>query len=470
LKAKFTLLAALSLASFYICGCASSNAYKNQFADVDAKLTCKDYKTILMQIEEHRSKCYKKKDIVLYYLDTGLLKHYDKQWSASSAALEQAERAIEESYTKSISHAASSMMLNDNALVYAGEEYEDVYLNIFNSLNYIHAGKFEDAMVEVRRIGNKLDQLEDRNLSYAQQYRQINKQGLKFRHKQKYPRFYDTALGRYISMLVYRAAGKMDDARIDLEHIGRLWKTAPNIYTFRMPPLQTALQPSPEGYAKLNVISFVGRLPDKYARTMYITTRPHSIVISRITQLPDGKRSTARVESIPWSGRQLPDGLTMKFETPYMKVRPGNVCSMKLMINNQEMMALSPIESMGTVALETFKVKVPLIYMRTVLRVVLKAVACIKIGEELRDKDDSSRDMAELLLQITAAMTEDADLRVSQFFPELASVCEVELPVGSYQVKVVCYDRQGRRIHTDDIGTVNVRREQLNLVESHYLN
>ena len=469
LKAKAILLLLPALPLVYICGCASSAAYKKQFAEVDPKLRAHDYQTILQEIDENREHCYKKKDRVLYYLDTGLLNHYAGKWQLSNKMLESAERAIEECYTKSMSRAASSMLLNDNVLVYSGEQYEDVYINVFNALNYIRLGNIEDAMVEVRRMGNKLNMLEDRNAVYARQYNQVRRNGLGFKHKQTKCRFYDSALGRYISMLVYRTDGRLDDARIDMNHIKALWRTAPQLYSFKMPPLDRALKPPPPGYAKINVISFIGRLPDKYARTLYITTRPRYITVTESVQLANGQRRTKVLETIPWQGKKpLPNGMRLKFEVPYMRARPSKVGSIRLMVNDCELGWFVPLESMEKVALETFKVRSPLIYMRAVLRTAIKSIACAQTLEELKKQNNGQPVPADIVSALFSA-TEHADLRVSQFFPAMATIYELDMPEGSYHLKVVYYNRQKEKIFVDDLGKVKIRSGRLNLQESHYL-
>ncbi len=449
-------------------GCASAATYKRQFAEVDEKLHAQDYQTILLNIEASKERCYKKKDRILYYLDVGLLNHFANNWRESNALLEEAERAIESAYTRSVTRATASMMLNDNVLEYAGEAHEDLYLNIFKALNYVKLGESDSAMVEVRRISNKLNMLEDKNAKFAQKYNQSQNTGK--RYKQGRNRFYDSALARYLSMIMYRANGNADDARIDRDRIKAIWKSTGNIYTFRMPSFATTLMPSPDGYAKLNVISFIGRLPDKLARTLYIRTQPWSITVTATQQNEYNQHQVKVLEVIPWRGRDpLPLGMQMKFQVPYMKMRPSRVGSIRLMLNNHELGRFSTIESMDKVAYEIFKVKEPLIYLKTVMRTALKSIACAATVKELQSHSDGQNIPPELI-ELMFAVTENADLRVSQFFPASASICEIDVPIGTYSVSVVYYDHSGMKIFTDSLGGINVKAGKLNLLESHYLN
>ncbi len=449
-------------------GCASTMTYKQQFVGIDEKLRAQDYGKALSQIRSAKNTFYKRKDQILYYLDLGMLSHFDGSWDDSNEALSRAEEAIEMAYTRSVSRATASVMLNDNTLEYAGEDHEDVYLNVFKALNYLKLGAPDEAMVEVRRIGNKLNLLEDRHAQMAAGYNRSEHRGKRFR--QGHNRFYDSALARYLSMLMYRANGQWDDARIDLDHIRELWHRASHVYSFRMPPFDTVLDPCPDGYAKLNVISFFGRCPDKFARTLYIHTQPRSITITATQQTSYQHHKVRALEVIPWAGKDpLPVGTQLKFQVPYMKRRGTQVRRIRLLLNGREVRSFSTIESMEKVADQTFKVKEPLLYLKTITRAVAKGVARAQAVAELQRHRDGQK-VPIFLVDAMFAATENADLRVSQFFPAVAGICEIDVPEGQHRVSVAYYDRSGNRIFTDDLGTIDVSRERLNLLESCYLN
>jgi hypothetical protein len=458
----------VSTSVILISGCASTMTYKQQFVGIDEKLRTHNYEAALSQVRSAKNSFYKQKDQVLYYLDLGMLSHLDGRWGDSNDALTRAERAIENAYTRSVSRATASVMLNDNTLEYVGEDYEDVYLNVFKSLNYVKLGAFDDAMVEVRRIGNKLNVLEDRHARMADGYNRSEHRGKRFRQGRN--RFYDSALARYLSMLMYRANGQWDDARIDLDRIRDLWGRSPDIYSFRMPSLETVLDPCPDGYAKLNVISFFGRSPDKLARTLYIHTQPRAITITASQQVAYQQRHVKALEVIPWAGKDpLPVGVQLKFQVPYMKMRGSRVSRIRLLLNGHEVATLRTIESMDKVAYETFKVKEPLIYLKTITRCVAKGVARAQAVAELQKHRDGQK-VPVFLIDAMFAATENADLRISQFFPAAAGICEIDVPEGRHRVNVVYYDRNGNRLYTDDLGTVDVAGDTLNLLQSCYLN
>ncbi len=452
-------------------GCASTRTSKQHLFGIENRLSGHDFAGALAQIEAAKTTAYKEKDRILYYLDAGMLCHYNAHWAESNELLTQAEHAIEEAYTRSVSKAATSIMLNDNALEYAGEDYENVYLNVFKAINFLKQDAFDPAFVEVRRINDKLNLLEDKYARMATEYNKTTKDsGTSKTFQPGRIRFYNSALARYMSMLMYRTEGQRDDARIDLQKISEAWEAAREVYPFPLPSFTLALAPSPDAYAKLNVLGFYGRSPDKLANTLYIHTQPTSVTIMTTQQQSSGKTRMTALEVIPWSiGKLLPAGSTLKFQMPYMQMRGSQVGRAVLYLNGYAVTDLQPLESIESVALETFRIKEPLVFLKTITRVIGKTIVKAKAMEELKKHKDGAL-VPGFLVDMAVAATENADLRVGQFFPAVAAVSEVEVPVGEHRATVVYFDKAGNRLYQDELGTVRVRAGQLNLLQSYYLN
>jgi hypothetical protein len=449
-------------------GCASMSTQKGHLVGIEPKLQGHDFAGALTQIQNAKASGYKEKDKILYYLDAGMLCHYNARWGESNELLTQAERAIEEAYTRSIRGAAASMMLNDNALEYPGEDYEDVYLNVFKAINFLRQGQFDSAFVEVRRINDKLNLLEDKYAKIATEYNQSKDKSKDF--KPGRANFHNSALARYMSMLMYRAEGRRDDARIDLNKVGDAWRDAAGIYDFPMPSFSMALSLSPAAYAKLNVMSFYGRSPDKLAKTLYIYPLPDSITIMTTEQTDAKKTDMTALEVIPWKiGNLLPPGSAMKFQIPYMKMRGSQVGRVVLYLNGYPVRDLDRMESIENVALETFKIKEPLIFLKTITRSIAKTIIKVKAVEELKKHKDGQM-VPTFLVDLAVAATENADLRIAQFFPAVAAISEIEVPVGPHRATVVYFDRAGNRLYQDELGTVQVTAGGVNLLHSCYLN
>ena len=462
---KILILSCITLL-LLLSGCANMQSSKEQFAGIDEKLQTRDYAGAIAQIEAGKGKFYKEKEKALYYLDIGMLYHYNGQYEKSNEMLSKAEHTIDELYTKSVGRAATSMLLNDNVLEYSGEDYEDIYLNVFKAMNYLELGLFDDAFVEIRRINDKLSVLQQKHTKMADQFNISKDKSKEFKAGDN--KFHNSALGRYLSMLLYRAEGKMDDARIDKEEIAKAWKLQGQIYDFAQPKLDNYLTRS--DMAKVNFISFAGRGPDKKANTLYIHTEDDMIVIGYSEENPRGKQELETLDLINWPG--VKKGYHFKFQLPFLEMRKSKIGKIKILIDGKQATELQMIENIEKVAVETYKIKEPIIYLKTITRTIIKSLLAAK-GKEKMDEQIANPLLgfaARLAADAAVDATENADLRISRFFPGKALVGQVEVTVGMHNFKIEYYSQNGTLLWIDDLGDKEVTKKDLNLFESFYLN
>ncbi len=448
-------------------GCASLRTDKTQYAGMDLLLAKADYPATLAQIEAAKDTSYTHKDRVVYYLDIGMLHHWNGDYEKSNEMLEKAERGIEDNFTKSITRSASSMIMNDNVLAYAGEDYEDIYLNAFKALNYLALGRNDEAFVEVRRINNKLVQLESKYDKVAQKMNKAEETHETFVPGKSY--FQESALGRYLSAMLYRADYKWDDVRIDLEKIDRGWKLQPDIYTFPQPDFSSTTKRVRAPTARLNVISFTGLAPDKKATTFYIHTEENVIILAGSSENYLGKQNLSGLSIIPWYG--INEGYHFKIQLPYMEKHPSKVDRIEVEISGIKPEPLHPLESLENVAIETFSIQKPIIYLKTVTRSVAKGLAAEQAKQKMTENMDGGMAFfTRLAADLMVDSTENADLRVSRFFPAKASIREIHLDEGTYDIKINYYGNGGKLLHSDERNGVEIEANRLNMLESAYLN
>jgi hypothetical protein len=461
------LLHGFVLASLLLTGCASMRTDKTQYAGMDRLLAKADYSTAITKIEQAKEKSYAYKNRVIYYLDLGMLYHWNGEYQKSNEMLEKAERGIEEHFTKSLSRSASSLIMNDNLLAYAGEDYEDIYLNVFKALNYLALDLTDEAFVEVRRIDHKLVQLESKYDKVAQKMNRAEEAHETFVPGKSY--FQESALGRYLSMMLYRNDYKWDGARIDLDKIKRGWKLQPDIYTFSMPDFSLALKRQSPSKARLNVIAFNGRGPEKKASTFYIHTEENIIVLAGSSENYLGKQNLSGFNIIPWDG--INEGYHFKLQLPSMQKEPSEVDRIEVVIDGISTQNLQPIESLENAAVETFGIQKPLLYLKTATRAVAKGLAAEKAKQNMtQNMDDGFAFFTRLAADLLIDTTENADLRISRFFPAQASVREIHLNEGTYDIRINYYDQTNRLLHTDERTEVRLEADHLNVIESSYLN
>jgi len=440
---------------------------KSHYAGTEAMLAKADYSAAITQIEAAKEIAYTHKDRVVYYLDIGMLHHWNGDYAKSNEFLEKAERAIEENFTKSMTRSASSLILNDNALDYAGEDYEDVYLNAFKALNYLALDQTDEAFVEVRRINNKLVQLESKHAKMADKLSEAEEAHESFVPGKSH--FHESALGRYLSLILYRNEAKWDDVRIDRDKMAKGWKLQPDIYTFEMPDFSRTTKHIRPPKARLNIMAFSGLAPDKKASTFYIHTEENEIVFAGASENYLGKQSFDGMNMIPWPG--VNEGFHFKIQLPYMQPRRSNVRYIEVVVAGSANENLQRLESLENVAIETFSTQKPLIYLKTITRTVIKGLAAEQAKQEMtKNMDNAMAFFSRLATDLIIDQTENADLRVSRFFPAETAIREIHLDEGRYDININYYGTKGSLLYSDQRTRILIKPGQINLLESAYLN
>lgn len=423
-----------------VCAVLASCASTAHYDPVDSAVANGDFTAALANLRGAKKSAYPERDSILYALDAGLLAHYAFDYKDSSKQLGDAERGIEAAFTKSITLEASSFLVNDNVKEYPGEDYEDVYLNVFNALNYYNTGSVEDAMVEIRRIDNKLKFISTKYgtaITGAQSAALEKTSEIPYDPAAATVKFSNSALARYLSMLFYRSEGKDDDARIDRDQVKLAFANQPSVYTFPLPKSLDNELSIPKGKARLNVISFNGPSPIKTQNTTRIA---------------------------------LSDSNWLKIALPVITQRPSAIAKTQVVMDSGETFDLEVVENLGAVAAETFKQRAALIYFKTIVRSVAKTTSSALLKKGANEADDSG---ASLLLgvlslgtQLYAEASEQADLRMSRYFPAKALIGGINLDPGLYSFTVKYFNASNTLIYEQHFKDVAVQSGKLNLSEA----
>ena len=444
---------------FLFLSCASaSGAYRN----IDNAVYQNDFERGIAEIvigQDRKKPIYPEKNAVSLFLDKGLLEHYAGNYSSSSRDLENAERLIQEAFTKSITAGIVSYIANDNTKEYPGEDYEDIYLNVFNALNYYHNNNTEEAMVEIRKItmsNGKLDLLSkkyEEGSKFATQHLLETLHSIGFMTALELPRgepvlFSDSALARYLSALFYQSQGKTDDARIEFDRLNAAFTGNPKIYYHPFPKSAEDDQDIPLEKARLNVIAFTGLSPIKEEKVYNQYFPFFNNKALRYTQ----------------------------FRLPVLVKRPSVIDRIQIKINGQKSFDLELIEDMGAVARETYNARFANIFFKTYIRTIIKyatadvgaTAAASKYEKENEDKKETGFLIglaASIAGKLAADSSEAADIRMGRYFPDKAYIGGINLDPGIYNVNVTFYN-QGKVVAMNDYTELYVRANTLNLIEA----
>jgi hypothetical protein len=146
-------------------------------------------------------------DDLLRELHRAALLHYDGQYEASNRLLQEAEREIEDRFTKSVSRAALSVLTNDRVLAYNPPMFERTMLHYYGALNYLALGDPAEAAVEARRLSARLARQEGQKADPREE------------------RFRRTM--HYFAGAVFEAAGEWNSAEVSYRNAWEGWDRSP---------------------------------------------------------------------------------------------------------------------------------------------------------------------------------------------------------------------------------------------------
>ncbi len=475
LKRFFTILLAVFILSFL--GCAYIQTQVRHYKEIEEDFSSRFYSKAAERIEKARIEGkYEGKDKVLYFLDMGIALHFAGRYQESNQHLEQAEIAIEENFTKSISRMIVSFLLNDNSLAYSGEDYEDIFTNIIKNLNYIHLGESEDAVVEVRKINLKLSRLQDKysnmaeELSKSKKLRE-NEADVCFSPGEVNLRYSIT--GSYLSMLGYKSLGNWDEVAIDRRRL--IEASSGRMESFS----EKVLSPAAEEAVPVYTFCFAGKSPVKVQATLLLDYDP-DLDMARV--MTPGKKKK-EINSFKYKGD---NEFHLKFAVPEIVRRKSRIRRIRTLVNGRALEELYLIEDFGQIAEETFKIKKPLIYLRAALRSLIKAAIDAKAKENIdkkyeekaeeedeEDKEEEAKKrgknkfMAGLLkfaVDAVTDITENADLRCWRTMPGRVYGGRIDLVPGEYEIAFEFIDERGNVVDLER-KTVFVNKNGLNLIE-----
>jgi hypothetical protein len=432
---------------FITLSCAtSSGAYK----EVDHAIDQSNFPAavdVIVKRQESNKVIYSQKNSIMLFLDKGLLEHYSGNYAVSSSDLQNAERLIEEAYTKSISEGFFSYIVNDNVKEYSGEDFENIYLNVFNALNYYNRNNIEGALVEIRKLSNtsgKLDMLarkyeyKDPKTGASLNDSVIKETGVNQLPETKSVNFSNSALARFLGALFYQADGNTSSAQIEFNQVNRAYSTNKNIYRGEVPKAVEAARNVPSGMARLNIISFTGLSPIKEEQLV--------------------------IHYLPF---QHPVLQVATFKLPVLVKRPGQINRIEVEVGGSKIFELELLEDMGAVIEETFNAHYSNILLKTYIRTIMKYVVADVAAMAAAESENGT--LAGLMVAVAARAAMDAseraDIRMSRYLPDRAYIGGINLDPGTYSV-IIKYCNGNNVIHREDFKDVTVKSGKLNLLQS----
>jgi hypothetical protein len=404
---------------------------------------------------------------VLYRLEKALIYHYQGRYEESNIEYEKAEVLIDRLYTRSLSREAAALLTNDSIIAYRGEEFEQVLIHYYRSMNYERLGDRQAALVECRKANLKLE-------NYAQQ------ENYKLSYK-------NDAFLQYVTGLFFEAEGEWNDAYISYKDAVSGYRAYAETFGTAMPRMLlidlTSLAQKlgyadevatyieryrlrPEELQKPvggEVVVFVegGFVPRKRQNTlsMPILKDDRDTAVWTLSERSVHRRHHHR------SYRRHEVDYWLKVALPEYRETARPVDAVRLRSGTSSVMAVLG-EDLDAIARRTLEQKFDRILLRTTARALTKYLASkgIKKAFKSDDKDDKHAELKEGLgevlgglFKIFGAATEAADTRGWLSLPATIHIARLPVAAGTAELSLEFLDARGQVVKTQALPPVEVK-------------
>jgi len=377
------------------------------------------------------------RDRLLYLMELGNLLRLNGDYAGARLVLLEADRLSDMQRGIELGQEAESFLTSDLALEYRGADYEKVMINYCLALSYALDGNMEDALVECRRVNDKLRAM---NVAYEDNPN----------------RYSDDAFVRYLMGVLFEMSGDMNNALIAYRNSSAVYDS---VYSreFALPA------PDRVGSDILRLSSELGM------QSVFQDYGGDQAAAGWMEQGPDSLHG--EVVLILETGM-----IPVRTETEYTFIADGKVYRVAYpgiseIRRERYDVTLSSgsltshgflAEDLAGIARENLEDHAGRDIARAVARLALKAgvaEAGEQLVEELTHDDSTVSQVAGLVLSIFGAATESADLRAWLTLPSQIYVARLRLPAGEHVVTV----RAGGRFVSSP-RTVTIRPWEISLI------
>ncbi len=428
--------AVLAAAAFVVSGCGGPSSASK--IAVNGFLAQGQYAKAEAYLDLKKESQYGKKNMVLYYLDKGLVQHHAGKFKESDANFDLAEKRMEELYTTSVSRAAGTLIINDTTQDYAGEPFERALTNVYRSLNYVFLGNLDEALVESRKVERFLTELGD-------------KVGAK-------PIYKDDAFARYLDAMLYADAGKKDDARISYQAAQTAYADYATAYGTPVPHFEFAKGPKKRG--EVVFIHYNGVAPRKITKTFQIAW---GLAVATMRESGDAEANDARVKNALTAGF-LGSAVTVAF--PAYVQDPYLITSSEIIIDNAPVASTLLMEDISAIATKTLEHRMGATKTRAIARATIKfimAEAASKVAARACDQAPGGqlaimicKGLARGIAHGVAAASEIADTRGWAVLPAQIRMARVKLEPGPHDIGVYYKNSTGVMVSSQTFSGVLV--------------
>lgn len=358
------------------------------------------------------------RDRLLYLMELGNLARYAGIHQVARAALLRAESLSDNQRGTAYDEEAAALLTSDLAREFRGADYEKVFINYALAASFASTGDYENALVEARRVNQKLRVF---NSDYGENPN----------------RYIDDAFIRYFMGILYEADGELSDALVSYRLALQIYEGdyARN-YGVPVPDrLKVDLLRLAEatGYESL-----LSEYHERWPGLVSGNTTPGPGMGEIVIVLEAGSIAARQEESYP----VVTDDRVFNISLPAISERPRrHLIATAEIAGNREQFFL--VQDMNALARQNLLDHAGRDVLRAAARTLVKA-GVSGLGEEIAEEasgDARVGDAVGLVLSIVGAVTDRADLRAWLTMPAQIHVARVPVPEGTWPLNITVNGR-----------------------------
>jgi uncharacterized protein len=330
------------------------------------------------------------RDSLLFTLDVGLALHSAGKYEESNKYLLKADKLAEIKDYTSLSREAGTLLTSDNIKDYKAEDFENVLINTYLSMNYAMMGNREDALVEARRTNQKL-------------YMMVSE------GKRKYKQ---NAFVRYISAILYEADGAFDDAYVDYKNTYDLMPNFPGLG---------------RDLWRLAILNENEEDAQKWDQTYHLTKADHDIAMVAGPKSGRGEIIVLYENGISPIKKPNPQFK----EVPKFYPRPNPVYNADVVVNGNVMGTTAVLENIEATAMENLEEKYGGMVAKKVAGLLVKGAVGYGVGQVTKSP------LLGFLTTEALMFSDQADVRSWNLLPKDLQVLRIPVVPGTYTVRIL---------------------------------
>lgn len=327
------------------------------------------------------------RDQLVHVMDYAMALQIAGQYKESAQQFLRADKLVDLNDYHSVTNVVGATLGGEEAIQYKGESYEKFLINTMNAINYVMMGEYDDALVEARRINEKISKM-------------------KMDGREPYEL---SPFARYLAGILWEAQHKFDDAYIEYEGSYKLDATNPFLPGDLIRSAKLARRT--ETYNK-----WKNEFPKTNENSAWYDKNKGELIV--IYQQGWGPTKQAR----------------RQYRFPELYPTPSQTQGARVQVDHQTERT-QVVYNVERVSIQILEKDFGALVARRVGGIAAKAV----VADQLRQKNELLGNLAWIAMNVT----DRADLRQWSTLPQTIQMVRIPLSPGQYKVTIQGVDYSG---------------------------